>query len=181
MAFGGVATGNIKAQLAAKQTGIANETGKTPIAIPPKTGRNVVVVVTLLVISVKNIIKVAIAKIKNIGGIVLNTIKLSPIQIPKPLELICDASDRPPPKRIKRPQGKSFDFSHSNKSPLLLAEGVIKISIAAIIATPASVRPDKNSILLSRVLKTQAKTAKPNIIDILISSLVRLPILFSIF
>ena len=41
MAFGGVATGNIKAQLAAKQTGIANETGKTPIAIarPPKTGK----------------------------------------------------------------------------------------------------------------------------------------------
>ena len=33
MAFGGVATGNIKAQLAARQTGIASETGKTPIAI----------------------------------------------------------------------------------------------------------------------------------------------------
>jgi hypothetical protein len=90
IAFGGVATGNIKAQLAAKQTGIARDTGNTPIATasPPNTGKNVVVVVTLLVISVKKIIKVAIAKIKNIGGIVLKTIKLSPIHIPKPLELI---------------------------------------------------------------------------------------------
>ena len=90
IAFGGVATGSINAQLAAKQTGIANDTGSTPIAIasPPNTGRNVVVVVTLLVISVKKIIKVAIAKIKNIGGIVLKTIKLSPIHMPKPLELI---------------------------------------------------------------------------------------------
>ena len=54
----------------------------------------------------------------------------------------------------------SFDFSHSKRSPLLLADGVIKIRIAAIIATPASVRPDKKSILLRRVLKTHAKTAK---------------------
>ena len=66
------------------------------------------VVVTLLVISVKKIINVAIAKIKNIGGIVLNTIKLSPIHIPRPLELICDASDKPPPKRINRPHGRFF-------------------------------------------------------------------------
>ena len=33
MAFGGVATGSINAQLAAKQTGIVKETGTTPIAI----------------------------------------------------------------------------------------------------------------------------------------------------
>ena len=43
----------------------------------------------------------------------------------------------------------------------------MNINIAAIIAIPASVRPDKKSILLSNVLKTQAKTAKPKITDIL--------------
>ena len=80
----------MNAQLAAKQTGTVNETGRTPIAIAnaPNTGKNVVVVVTLLVISVKNIIKVATANIKRIGGTVLNTNKLLPIQMPKPLELI---------------------------------------------------------------------------------------------
>jgi len=35
--------------------------------------------------------------------------------------------------------------------------------MAAIIAIPASVRPDKNSILFNNVLKTQAKTARPKI------------------
>jgi len=61
-----VATGNINAQLAARQTGIVNETGIAPIAIAkaPMTGRKVLVVATLLVISVKKIISVATAKIK---------------------------------------------------------------------------------------------------------------------
>ena len=53
----------MKAQLAARQTGTVNDTGSIPIAIAraPKTGKKVVVVVTLLVISVKKIIKVATA------------------------------------------------------------------------------------------------------------------------
>ena len=90
MAFGGVATGNINAQLAAKQTGTVNETGNTPMAIAsaPKTGKKVVVVVTLLVISVKKIIKVATARIKSIGGTVLSIKRLFPIHTPNPLELI---------------------------------------------------------------------------------------------
>ena len=90
MAFGGVATGNMNAQLAAKQTGTVSETGNTPIAIAsaPKTGKKVVVVVTLLVISVKKIIKVATARIKSIGGTVLSIKRLLPIHTPNPLELI---------------------------------------------------------------------------------------------
>ena len=69
IALGGVATGSINAQLAAKQTGIKRETGITPIARAKAlmTGRNVLVVATLLVISVKKIIIVAIAKIRIIG------------------------------------------------------------------------------------------------------------------
>ena len=99
MAFGGVATGNINAQLAAKHTGTVSETGKTPIAIAraPKTGKKVVVVVTLLVISVKKIIKVATARINRMGGTVLRIRRLLPIHTPNPLELICAARDKPPP------------------------------------------------------------------------------------
>ena len=80
----------MKAQLAAKQTGTVSDTGRTPIAMAkaPKTGKKVVVVVTLLVISVRKIINVATAKIKSIGGTELKTSKLFPIHIPKPLELI---------------------------------------------------------------------------------------------
>ena len=90
IAFGGVATGSIKAQLAARQTGTVKETGRIPIAIAraPNTGKKVVVVVTLLVISVKKIIRDATAKINKIGGTELNTNKLFPIQIPSPLALI---------------------------------------------------------------------------------------------
>ena len=43
IAFGGVATGSIKAQLAARTTGMVRETGSTPIdtATAPTTGKNV--------------------------------------------------------------------------------------------------------------------------------------------
>ena len=58
------------------------------IAKAPKTGKKVVVVVTLLVISVRKIIKVATAKINKIGGTELEINQLLPIHIPSPLELI---------------------------------------------------------------------------------------------
>ena len=55
IAFGGVATGSMKAQLAARTTGMVRETGSTPIdtATAPTTGKNVLVVATLDVISVR--------------------------------------------------------------------------------------------------------------------------------
>ena len=58
IAFGGVATGSMNAQLAARTTGIVRATGAIPraTATAPTTGRNVDVVATLEVISVKNII-----------------------------------------------------------------------------------------------------------------------------
>ena len=81
-----MATGNIKAQLAAKHTGTVSDTGKTPIPIAtaPNTGKNVEVVATLEVTSIKKIIKAATASIKKIGGTLLNTLKPSPIHIPVP-------------------------------------------------------------------------------------------------
>ena len=54
-ALGGVATGNIKAQLAANVTGTHKTTGEIPIwsASAPRIGKKVAVVARLLVISVK--------------------------------------------------------------------------------------------------------------------------------
>ena len=48
------------------------------------TGRKVLVVATLLVISVKKIIKVATANIKIIGSTFCRTVKPCPIHIPRP-------------------------------------------------------------------------------------------------
>ena len=57
MEFGGVATGNINAQLADIVRGRINKRGFIPIFKPTlaTTGKNVIVVVRLLVNSVKNI------------------------------------------------------------------------------------------------------------------------------
>ena len=52
--------------------------------------------------------------------------------------------------------------------------------IAAIIAIPASVKPERKSILFSSVRNTQAKTANPKITEILFSSFVKVPILANI-
>ena len=70
IALGGVATGSINAQLAANTTGIVKATGAIPsaTATAPTTGKNVEVVATFDVISVKNIIKVATASTSTIGG-----------------------------------------------------------------------------------------------------------------
>lgn len=70
IALGGVATGNMNAQLAANTTGIVSDIGNTPMemATAPTTGKKVLVVATLEVISVKNIIKVATHNIRIIGG-----------------------------------------------------------------------------------------------------------------
>ena len=56
IALGGVATGNINAQLAAKVIGTLNINGDKScwIAIAPMTGKNVAVVAKLLVNSVRN-------------------------------------------------------------------------------------------------------------------------------
>ena len=90
IAFGGVATGSIKAQLAARTTGMVRETGSTPIdiATAPTTGKNVLVVATLDVISVRNIINVATQSTNTIGGTDCSTVKPSPIHSPNPDEPI---------------------------------------------------------------------------------------------
>ena len=177
MAFGGVAIGIIKAQLAARHTGTVKDTGNIPrpIATAPNTGKNVDVVATLLVISVRNIIKAATRNISIIGGTVPKILKPSPIHTPKPVEFICAAMDKPPPNNIKRPQGNLFELSQFNKSSLLFDEGIINNNIAEIIAIPASVSPDNNSKLSRPFLNIHANAVKPNITDIFNSSFDRGP------
>ena len=67
----------MKAQLAAKTTGIVRAIGVMPkaTATAPTTGRKVEVVATLDVISVKNIIMVATANIRTIEGTFSKTVR----------------------------------------------------------------------------------------------------------
>ena len=91
----------MKAQLAAKTTGIVKATGAIPkaTATAPTTGKNVEVVATLDVISVKNIIIVATANISTIGGTFSKIVSPCPIHPPSPDEPI-DAA------KISLPQTK---------------------------------------------------------------------------
>ena len=69
MALGGVATGSIKAQLAARVAGIMTLKGSIPIpiAIAERIGTSEVVVAVLLVISVRKIISVTTSKVITTG------------------------------------------------------------------------------------------------------------------
>ena len=119
MALGGVATGSINAQLAARATGIATcaLSKPIPIATPNIIGTKVAVVAWLLVSSVRNTTITTTRSIKRIGLISLKVVKKLPIQSPKPVFLICPAIERPPPNRISTPQGRFFVTFHSIKPP----------------------------------------------------------------
>src|SRR5690554_422497 len=90
IALGGVATGNIKAQLAPNTTGIANSNGFSPkpIATEAKIGKNAAVEAVLLVISVKKTMSViTITIMSKIGQVFRAPIPL-PIQVASPVPLI---------------------------------------------------------------------------------------------
>ena len=167
IAFGGVATGSIKAQLAAKVTGAANIIGLMPIsiAIAPITGRNVAVVATLLVSSVKKIIITAIIITIRVVGRVLINERLEPNQAANPELLTAAARDKPPPKSNNTPQG---NFSRciqrrrmgSSLSPL----GTINSEIAPAIAILESSSALKPGIVINNGLVFQAIANNKNII-----------------
>src|SRR3970040_474418 len=70
IAFGGVATGSMNAQLAASAAGTASINGSTPIAVAsdPTTGRNAAVVAVLLVSSVRNTTTVVTTRVTGRSG-----------------------------------------------------------------------------------------------------------------
>ena len=118
IALGGVATGSIKAQLAAKTTGIVKAIGAIPkaTATAPTTGKKVEVVATLEVISVKKIIIVATANMSTIGGTFSKIVSPCPIHPPNPDEPIDAARDNPPPNKTSNPHGSLLACSQVSRS-----------------------------------------------------------------
>ena len=112
MAFGGVATGNINAQLAASATGIESCEIKprSEPAIAIIIGTNVAVVAWLLVSSVKKTIKVTMININKMAF--MSEVKKDPIQSPSIELLIAPAIDKPPPNNKSIPQAVLLLFSN---------------------------------------------------------------------
>ena len=108
IAFGGVATGNMNAQLAASVTGTVSMIGSNPAssAIAPTTGRNVLVVAVLLVSSVRKMIVAAVAATMTHSGRSPIACRLVPSHWASPVFDTALASVRPPPNRISTPQGR---------------------------------------------------------------------------
>ena len=144
MAFGGVATGSMNAQLAPNTVGIASKNGfsPNPIATEAKIGKNAAVDAVLLVISVKKTISaITIKMIKMIGQVFRLPIP-EPIHVASPVLLIADAILNPPPKRINTPHGNRFVSDHFSKNRFSSEfAGIIKKATAAPIAIPASDNP----------------------------------------
>ena len=172
-----MATGNIKAQLAAMAMEAVRSIGLNPncVAIMATIGRKVAVVARLEVSSVKNIIRVL--------NINTNNIKLKPtgikppIQAAKPVLCAAAARDKPPPKSSKTPQGtpRSASF-HSRRLSLLIFPLEVKNKVRPqIIAIPGSVSPSSPGISLILALATQRKAVNRKIASTLFSEVFIFP------
>ena len=109
IALGGVATGSMNAQLAAKATMAITRSGSSPRsgAAAANTGTRVAVVAILLVSSVKSTTKPTITVSNMIGDIDGNPDTHTPIASSAPVALIVAARLKPPPNKISVPHGNS--------------------------------------------------------------------------
>ena len=123
MAFGGVATGSMKAQVAAKATGMVSSrtlispsvVRPTPTATPPMMGMKVAAVAVLEVISVRKRTRAATAATMSTMGRELSPLAISPIHRDKPEELKAEDKERPPPKRRRTSHGISLAVFQSSR------------------------------------------------------------------
>ena len=122
MAFGAVATGNIKAQLADKAAGTMSAAGSMPAARPAaaNTGISNVVVAVLDVTSVKNVTaKQMVMVMKTTGQAVMPKSFASqlPMDVESPDASKPRAMAMPPPKRMSKPHGISEAVAQSSMRP----------------------------------------------------------------
>ena len=147
MAFGGVATGSINAKLDAITSGMAIDIGVTEIAtaMDVAIGKKVDVVAVFDVSSVRKTMKLVIIRMISQGLSSTNKLNDVPSHCPNPELLMELAKERPPPNKSKSPQGNFFVSSHSKRLLFLLSDGKINKIMAAKMAIPASVSPNKIS------------------------------------
>ena len=141
MAFGGVATGNMKAQVAAIATGITRSIGSSPspTATPPIRGRKAAAVAVLLVSSVRPSTISATAAIRITTGRKPKPATCSPTHLLRPVSVNCADRASPPPKSSRMSQGSSFAAPQfSSGTPLRRLAGMMNNATATHIAMTAS-------------------------------------------
>ena len=141
IAFGGVATGSIKANDPEMVAGSISSNGLTSIlmANPAKIGRKVSTVAVLDVTSVKNVIRIQTLRISRIGCTSFIYINCSPNQADNPDSLNPLASANPPPNSKMISQGMaSAAFQSIKKLPGSVREGIRNNTTAINMATVPS-------------------------------------------
>jgi len=143
IAFGGVATGSIKAHEADRIAGIISISGFIFIATDKAAGigRIIWVVAVFEVNSVRNVINKQMTIIINIGGNCLKPVNWAPSQVDKPECSNPAASAKPPPNNITFPHGSLTAVCQSMTLPFpLFRAGIRKNKRAIVIDTvPSSI------------------------------------------
>lgn len=143
VAFGGVATGSIKANDPAMVTGSINNSGLVSLltASPSRIGNRVSTVTILEVISVKKVIKKQIHKMRSNGCMSLNHSNCCRNHNDYPETLKPLAKAKPPPNNNIISHGiSSAAFQSIKKLPGCAFEGMIKRSTAIKMATVPSLK-----------------------------------------
>ena len=182
IAFGGVATGSMNAQLAPIAAGTTSNSGSTPsaIATAASIGKNAAAVAVLLVTSVRNIITSSAIMNNSKNGRKLKNCSEFPIQSARPVVVIAAARLSPPPNSIKTSHGSLFASLQSSMNSIFLKfAGSKNISIAPNIAIPVSdifgIKSSSNGLVIQSV--ATSKKTSPTIF----SGKLIFPIFFSCF
>ena len=171
IAFGGVATGIMKAQLAASVAGTIRSSGSTLIAaaVAPRIGRKVAVVAVLLVTSVSMISRAAAPMTRTSTGMPSSTSRRLPMKRSTPVLTTAAARLSPPPNRSRIPHGASSAFFQlSRNTPRRKWTGTVNSNRPAPIAMPGSVSPASGaappiSIPASQVREVHSAAAETKI------------------
>mmetsp|Transcript_78801 Transcript_78801/g.222813 ORF Transcript_78801/g.222813 Transcript_78801/m.222813 type:complete len:400 (-) Transcript_78801:416-1615(-) len=167
MAFGGVATGSIKAQLAASVAGTIRVTGASwrEQARSPRIGSSTLAVAVLLVTSVRKVTSSTAANTTRSVGAPWRTDSCWPSHSESPVALKPVASAKPPPKSSRMCHGvlRSVGQSISHlDSPLASLAGIIKrrIAIATEIVSSPSLALLRPSAWQTGLRTIQARTVR---------------------
>mmetsp|Transcript_98096 Transcript_98096/g.316337 ORF Transcript_98096/g.316337 Transcript_98096/m.316337 type:complete len:250 (+) Transcript_98096:157-906(+) len=143
IALGGVATGSMKAQLAARVAGTMKVAGMTPSEqeSSPMMGRSTLAVAVLLVTSVRKVTINTMSKTTRNGGKLPRMTSWLPSQVERLVALKAVARAKPPPKSnrmchgVLRSVGQSMRYS---VSPLSFFAGMRNKQMAAMMETVSS-------------------------------------------
>ena len=134
IAFGGVATGNMKAHEADIVAGIMRRNGCTssPTAVAARIGRKIVAIAVFDVISVRNVTMSAETTTRSTAGAPANKLIPPAIFAASPLSRKPLPRAIPPPNSISIPHGISFAaFQSRTNTPRFASTGRMKRTIAA--------------------------------------------------